>query len=46
MEGGTEEKRKAGLEKDNSKAMRRNTVPGLGEHLAYRTQQGIVQPAA
>jgi len=26
--------------------MRRQAVPGLGEHLAYRTQRGIVQPTA
>jgi len=46
MESGTQQQRKARLEQDHSGAMRRNIVLGLGEHLAHRTQQGIVQPPA
>jgi hypothetical protein len=46
MEGGTLQNRKASLEGKNPRTMRRNTVPGLGEKLADRTQQRIVRRAA
>ena len=45
-EGGIQRQRKAGLEKENARTMRRNTVLGPRQHLAYRTQRGIVWPAA
>ena len=46
MKGGTQKHRQAGLEKDNPRTMRRQTVPGLREELAERTQQRIVSIAA
>src|SRR4029453_4525928 len=45
MEGGTRQKRKTGLERENPRTMRRNTNFCLGQELAYRTQQRIVRPA-
>src|SRR5262245_3380265 len=45
MEGGTQQKRKAGLERENPRTMRRNTNFCLGQKLAYRTQQRIVRDA-
>jgi hypothetical protein len=46
MAGGTQQNRKTSLEKGNPRTVRRNTVPGLGEELADRTQQRIVRHAA
>src|SRR5262245_44493082 len=46
MEGGTQQERKAGLEKENPRTMRRNTDLCLGQELAYRTQQRIVRRTA
>ncbi len=46
MEGGTPQNRKTSLEKGNPRTVRRNTVLGLGEELADRTQQRIVRRAA
>ncbi len=46
MEGGTQQKRKAGLERENPRTMRRNTVLSLGEELADRAQQRIVSITA
>ena len=46
MEGGTQQKRKAGLEKKNSRPMRRDAALCLEQELAYRTQQRIVRRAA
>jgi hypothetical protein len=46
MEGGTQQERKAGLQKENPRTMRRNTNLCLGQELAYRTQQRIVRRAA
>jgi hypothetical protein len=45
MEGGTQQKRKAGLERENLRTMRRNSNFGLGQELAYGTQQRIVRGA-
>jgi hypothetical protein len=46
MAGGTQQNRKAGLQKENPRTMRRNTDLCLGQELAYRTQQRIVRRAA
>jgi hypothetical protein len=46
MVGGPQKSHKAGLGKDNSRIMRGQTVPGLREELADRTQQRIVSMAA
>ena len=46
MEGGTQQKRKAGLERENARTMQRNTVLSLGQKLRYRTQQRIVRRSA
>jgi hypothetical protein len=46
MEGGTQQHWTAGLGKSKPRTMRRQTVPGLGEELADRTQQRIVRIAA
>src|SRR5215510_12843742 len=35
MEGGTQQERKAGVQKENPKTMRRNTDLCLGQELAY-----------
>jgi hypothetical protein len=46
MAGGTQQKCKAGLERENLRTMRRNTDLCLGQELAYWTQQRIVRRAA
>jgi hypothetical protein len=43
MAGGTQQERKAGVQKENPRTMRRNTALCLGQELAYRTQQRIVR---
>ena len=45
MEGGTQQKCKTGLERENPRTMRRNTNFCLGQELAYWTQQRIVRGA-
>ena len=45
MEGGIQQKRKTGLERENPRTMRRNTNFCLGQELAYWTQQRIVRGA-
>src|SRR5262245_40517050 len=45
MEGGTQQKRKTSLEREDPRTMRRNTNFCLGQELAYRTQQRIVRGA-
>ena len=46
MAGRTQQERKAGLQKENPRTMRRNTDLCLGQELAYRTQQRIVRRTA
>ena len=43
MEGGTQQKRKTSLEREDPRTMRRNTNFCLGQELAYWTQQRIVR---
>src|SRR5262249_44197970 len=46
MEDGIQQNRKTSLEKDNPRTVRGNTILGLGEELADRTQQRIVRRTA
>ena len=46
VEGETQQQRKAGLQKENPRPMRRNTNLCLGQELTYRTQQRIMRRAA
>ncbi len=46
IEGRTQQQRKASLEKENPRTVWRNTVFGLREELADRTQQRIVRRTA